>query len=137
MTIACLDRVQHRQFWAVLDRDRCRGDNSGTSWETPGTSTLTCLVCQVAWRSRAKYVAQMPDLPPRGPVESERSKRIRALCELHPLLAELTYHDHRHSLAHRVAFLRSVGNQLDQYGRLSERQIEVAQEVILQKMELP
>lgn len=129
MAIPCKDRARHRfTAWEVLDRNWCRESNSSPGWPTPGTHTLTCSACHVAWRSRAKYAAELPTMENANPI----ARKIAELVDEYPRLAELTYWSHRSALAgvHGTKFLHSVGIQLTERGSLSDKQVVVADKVI-------
>jgi hypothetical protein len=142
MAIPCRDLTGHRSSWVVLGRDVCRlsGQPELGEWATPGTSTLLCTVCRVAWRSSAKYVAELPDLHPAPPPDPVPG-RIAELVEQRPLLAELTYRSEHGALAgedfpfNSVRFLHDVARRFLRVGRLSEPQIEACCAIIAQRIE--
>lgn len=131
MAIPCKDRVEHRPIaWAVLGRDICRiaTEPALGEWPTPGTSTVTCTICHVAWRSSAQYVRSLPDRYPT--FVNEIWSDICWYIETYPLLVELTYWQQEDSLAGRSSFLRDVGRQFTTRGRLSAKQRDSAEQVV-------
>jgi hypothetical protein len=58
--IACRDDA-HRQYWRVLMRNANRSAFNGYRRTTSDYSAVHCPVCHLAWRTKAAYVATLPD----------------------------------------------------------------------------
>jgi hypothetical protein len=141
MTIPCKARAEHRPSWVVLGREVCKIAGSPDIWHTPGTSTLLCTVCNVAWRSSSRYVDQLPDherVLTVADIYSAGEAKARAVAELieqHPLLAELTYSRYRTSLAGHSTFLVDVAEKFAERGTLTKRQIETVERIIRERIQ--
>lgn len=136
MAIPCTDREEHRPlYWAVLDREWLRLGSWDPGESTPGTSTLTCRMCKVAWRSKAKYATELPDLVKTTEAWELNQRAIAEIVQIYPLLAELTYWTAPDALAcEREPFLHDLGRKLESKGYLTQRQIDTAWLVITNRI---
>jgi hypothetical protein len=141
MAIPCRSRIEHRPDWVLLDRDWCRTSAVPDGWPTPGWHTVSCPWCTRAWRSRAKYARELP-LVHHRPSEAVDwvSRRITAVCEEHPLVAELTYNTEIQALAGTdwpfvsVRFLHDVALHFNRTGQLSAKQLDAVERVVQAKV---
>jgi hypothetical protein len=63
---ACKEKA-HRATWRVITRNASYSAFNGGRRTPSDYSQLTCLTCGVAWRSKAGYVRDLPDIRSRRP----------------------------------------------------------------------
>lgn len=136
---SCVDRVGHRSFWVVSARHGYPDPQRGMRWRVTASSTVWCPECKIAWRTSAMYVQDLPDADRSTdgemPFLTNRQRQITQLVEEYPLLVELTYYQHKGSLAHSNNFLTDLGYRLTTFGSLTLRQIVTAESAIMDRME--
>lgn len=56
---------EHREHWVVLQREGNASAFNGYHWQRSAYSMVMCTLpgCDRAWRTRAAYVATLPDAP--------------------------------------------------------------------------
>lgn len=59
---ACADKA-HRPFWAVIVRNGNYSAYSGYRFTPSDYSSVRCGTCHRVWRTKAGYVASLPDAP--------------------------------------------------------------------------
>ena len=52
---------EHRPTWRVLQRNGNRSAFNGYRWTPSAYSSVRCQVCRAVWRTRAAYVATLPN----------------------------------------------------------------------------
>jgi len=58
-TVTCMR--EHRAGWVVLQRNGNRSAFNGYHWTASAYSACRCTGCGRVWRTRAAYVARLPD----------------------------------------------------------------------------
>lgn len=65
--MACQHPRKHRGRWRVVVREANYSAFNGYRYTPSAYSSIRCLECPRRWRTRAAYVAQLPDLGPDEP----------------------------------------------------------------------
>jgi hypothetical protein len=60
-TVTCMR--EHRAYWLVLQRLCNHSAFNGYHWTPSDYSAIRCGACGRVWRTRAAYVATLPDAP--------------------------------------------------------------------------
>lgn len=61
--MSCVDRRAHRAGWVVVVRNANFSAFNGYRRTTSAYSLIRCPACGRSWRTKAAYVATLPDVP--------------------------------------------------------------------------